>query len=1398
MMAKEVLVAGPLQMVKALARRLRGRHISPSEQDIAYIHASNKFDSDWYLSRYQDVAAAGLDPITHYVLYGAAEGRDPSGDFSTNFYLQNNPDVKASGINPFRHYLEYGIQEGRRPKPNGHEANASPGKASIYDEDISTIRASGLFDREYYLSRYPDVAKAGMDPVEHYVIHGANEGRSPRPDFDTWFYLRENPDVIIDKLNPFRHYIEKGRGEGRETLPEERKEITGGPLVSVVVPVYAVEQYLADCLRSIVSQSYRNLEVIVVDDGSPDGSYEIADAFARTDSRVRIIRRANGGLGAARNTGVAEARGRYLTFVDSDDIVPRDAIARMVGSLQQSGSDFVVGAVRRLKNGRLMPADGWVKVVHAQDRFRVRLIDFPEILTNVFAWNKLFDTTFFRQEVVRFPEGIRYEDQEPTARAYGRGVFDVLTHTVYHWRIREDGTSITQNKSNPDDLRDRMLVKQRVSRILAKEDASVYESWLAKAVGLDLRPYFEQIPRTDQDFFDQLREGMLSLADKLSPRVWQRVRIIDRLPALAVLAGCRDDTVTAVVRRAEYGYFVPGRLDGGGAYLDRRYLDGMALQVDDELLRLGDADLMVAAAVTSLSWHGSSLRIEGFAYLTNLSFESDFWTEARLVSGDQEPVSLTVRRRDCPRLDLEARDSWNEHAKSGFTIEVDPVALRLDPQSVWRLEVTVGSPRLSESRSAVVRDFDPRSMPATVMASALQDWRRWIAGVDPDTGFTLECVGFSGSVVSAIGYRGGEMEISVPGAGTDKLLLVCDTLRSAIEASVTTSASGDAVFRFALPDLSRHDGREHLWHMHLCGSGRPKKLTWGGDLESLERASQAHHRIRAVMDRRGVLRLSQVGWSAVADDIDVDAGSIAVKGRVDVAGAVTLSARLVGDSQEIAAEVVEFDSVAQQFLVRIPFDPVAISCGETQGRRQGNNLPSLLHGFSLRLSVVYPDRRHERWVRVGTRLQRELPLDMSARRYGLTFTRTPRDSALWVQFRAPYEIDERGRLAQRRLHAVHWPSERGGHGECFELEDAVLFESFAGRQISDSVLAICNEIVRRRLPLALYWSVADTAMPVPDGATPLLIYSKHWMRQLRCSRYLVNNNNFPFFFRKSPGQIYLQTWHGTPLKRIGDDVPRANLSLPYRQLMRREAQYWDYLLAQNDYASEVLPRAFGFSGKVLNVGYPRNDALVGRDAVARRLSVRNQLGFEPYHFVVLYAPTWRDNHFDARGYRRVSHIDPARILEVIGGNGRIVLRGHHNTVRGASGRQRGVVDATNHPDINDLLLAADLLITDYSSVMFDYVVTGKPVLFLVPDIEEYRDQTRGFYFDLEEVAPGPVCRSSDELMDALSRLGCTLEESSARYREFVARFAPRDDGGAAARVVDAVWGPISQPPSPGI
>jgi CDP-glycerol glycerophosphotransferase len=137
---------------------------------------------------------------------------------------------------------------------------------------------------------------------------------------------------------------------------------------------------------------------------------------------------------------------------------------------------------------------------------------------------------------------------------------------------------------------------------------------------------------------------------------------------------------------------------------------------------------------------------------------------------------------------------------------------------------------------------------------------------------------------------------------------------------------------------------------------------------------------------------------------------------------------------------------------------------------------------------------------------------------------------------------------------------------------------------------------------------------------------------------------------------------------------------------------------------------------------------------------------------------------------------------------RLVLRGHHNTAKDTGVCRPGIIDATYYPDINDLLLVADLLITDYSSVMFDYAVTGKPMIFLAPDLEQYRDETRGFYLDFEETVPGPICRTNDELFETLSSLGDAMETYSERYHQFKARFTSQDDGGAAARVVDAVWG----------
>jgi CDP-glycerol glycerophosphotransferase len=353
------------------------------------------------------------------------------------------------------------------------------------------------------------------------------------------------------------------------------------------------------------------------------------------------------------------------------------------------------------------------------------------------------------------------------------------------------------------------------------------------------------------------------------------------------------------------------------------------------------------------------------------------------------------------------------------------------------------------------------------------------------------------------------------------------------------------------------------------------------------------------------------------------------------------------------------------------------------------------------------------------------------------------------------------------------------------LTQTVLFESFQGKVIADSPLAIFEELRDRDLGLDLVWAVNDASQAVPRGSRSVVWGSHEWLALLASAKYLVNNANYPFFFRKAPGQVYLQTWHGTPLKKLGRDVPNVPLNVGYQATMEREARTWDYLVSPNEFFASVFPKAFCYEGKLISSGYPRNDILSKR-AKAIRGKVRDSLGLSSSDLAILYAPTWRDYKRTGSGDWEAFNYWPSDVqLEQ---NAKLLFRGHHNTMSSHSNEiANGAIDVTHFDDIAELYLAADVLVTDYSSSMFDFSVTGKPMIFFAPDLERYRSE-RGFYLDYEDEVPGPVVRSASELQRALGNLDEDKSEYKSKYAAWRKRFNALDDGQAAKRVVDQVWG----------
>lgn len=1137
-----------------------------------------------------------------------------------------------------------------------------------------------------------------------------------------------------------------------------------GPLVTAVV-VGTSRPGLDISLRALLAQDLSELEVLVVAAAPPE---QHVSALVAEDPRVRVVA-ARGGAGAMRDLGAARARGRYLTFLRPGDELPADALRLLVGALEDSGSDFAFGALVEAGAGR---GDTGPRrdPAHLRTRTAVSLETLPEALTDTAEENRVYRTAFWRAA------GLAFSSPRPAA---GPALTALLSSTRFD--VLADPTCVrpTDPAGGADsDVAGRargalhawLAAVTAVREALTRRDRpAVAAAWAGSTCDTGAVAHLDAAHQFSDDEWQELR-GVLDRVRALLPDAgWRRVRAESRTKVWLALQDRRTTLERFVALRDVEGGNQRTTVAGGRVFAEFEGLE--EVPVPSDCLELSEVETALAVHLHRVR------RVDPDRYALTVFTRIPF-----VDLGDEPPlveVSLTdADRRTSLALPLtlgrDPQANTAGHRYQDYAAGAAEVLLDLhDVARAWptgspilHLEVTMAARGVRRSGGLTSREtrtspgpigpvhVPPGSAAGRQVVARADHERQLVLGVRDAPAVALVTARSSGRVVTGV----------LAGLADGTLHARSGDVRAA--APLAPSKDGTATFRLVLPATGPHE---------------PWRLTAGG-ADGVQRPV-------------GFPVLARERFLDAADDADVLVAR-AARGLAEVVDAVTT---LVVTGVEPRGDVLE---VRGHWLGRVPHrwrltveGRVAVAAeGMSAGADLVARVPTVVDAWGLGESCVPPGLYDVRAVAtgpegstqpvllvIGDAMADQLLRFATTERLRVAPVRTA--SGLGVTVQPPLRDDERGQHAQHVLQRrlVTAPPPVDGH--------VVYFQSYTGEHATDSPRALSDELRRTRPDLTLYWGVASFTTLVPEGTVPVLIRSREWHRVLASAKYLVSNIDLDHWFTRRAEQRLLHTTHGYPAKAMGIPAWRSKGLSPARiALQLADVQRnWTLLLMPAPEMDVHYREAFGYTGPIEHAGYPRDDALLGGSAGDIRARTRRLLDVGEGRTAVLYAPTWREEETTgSRSARLAPHLDLAAASEGLGEEFVILLRGHRFHAREAQRAPRGsagarIVDVTDYPEINDLVLASDAAVLDYSSLRFDFSLTGRPMVFLVPDLDRYRGG-RGFFHPFEESAPGPWLRTTTEVVAALQDLPGVAARHAGEYAAFQRRFNYLQDGRAAQRV----------------
>ena len=1125
--------------------------------------------------------------------------------------------------------------------------------------------------------------------------------------------------------------------------------------ISVIIPIYNVQEFLEECINSVINQTInnlelngydRNLQIILVDDGSTDNSGIIAKKYAEEYDNIEYVYEEKQGPGHARNYGCEFVDGDYIIFLDSDDIVPPNAYELMYNSAIKNKSDMVIGNVLRFNSTHYWQSNIH-KISFSGTKEVTHITESTELFYDTTSWNKLIKFSFWNKYSFKFPEKILYEDIPVTIPMhYFANNVSLIYETCYLWRYRDGiSKSITQLTDDMTNLTDRLHVMNLVDDFFEKNvsQQDLFEIKNKKWLKNDLMIFINQLKIMSEIESKEYRNTLCKYIESNF-----------RLDDFKILNG---------IERLKYKFLLENNFQNliKLLNLESKNFDSLDIStknseivINNEEELFGDSQFKITDYVyegdyvnyiQKVSLGKNKILINGFVVIpgledTNFNNREYSFYLFNLNTHEKIPLKYTDIEIDniSSSFYFKFHDKFSYNS-AGYQIQI--------PYSMFENDIEFMGDNI------ICGTFQQNNISYNFQVGIAKDTLR-------DS--TENKVIFKRNKLFSIKYTyNKEIIINI-----SPVEFIYDKISSDNSNFYISSENfnGDIYLQNLKDPKSNcvpleYDPEKKVYVMDLnkMSFAKGKLIHENGDLVFHKNKRFFHfnsdygqYAINTLNDYN--YKIEKFEKSTVIESINQSDSLFNIKSKMyhvsNVPNENVNATLYIQDNKNFKRyEIANGEYLNEEGCFNFNFNLANedINSNFYQGFHDlliEYNIEGDIFSTPLLLlkscNLLFSDKTH------SYKLYRSNDgfLRMRVRRI--------RESWELKHFNRKTILNREYKFFQ------YLPIK----------QNRIFFESMWGKKYSCNPRYFYEYIDKNHPEYECVWSLIDEHIPINGNGIRVRRGSLKYFYYLATSKYFVDNVNLDDDWIKRDNQVYIQTMHGTPLKTLGLDVVTDFKSNLDKEKFIEKTYKYDFIPVQSDFVSKITKRCFLYEKTVLKLGYPRTDILFTNNNKNDILRLKKKMSLPLDKKVILYAPTWRHKNkfelmLDLESFRK--NLSDEYIL---------IFRLHHysSSAWTPPTDNEFIYDFSDYDSVEELYLISDLLITDYSSVMFDYSILDRPILLFTYDLDEYRDKIRGLYVDIEKNNPGPLLYTSKEVEDAIVNIDKIESETKCLRKSFQEKF----------------------------